>query len=158
MSKQSMQLTELDKHIIDVHHTLKTTVEKLDYINSKISEPITKTVYYRMLKNLEINPETSNCVNKGFFLYEKMDLIGKLDDIQDKISQLGIQVSLQNMKKHTKLNGTFIEILNKIRTLEKFPHTLFIKPDTKKESKSEDWLSSIPGWGSKGLGNLYTGQ
>lgn len=141
MSKQStIQLTELDRHVIDAHHTLKTTKKKLDHVNSKIPEPVTKTIYYRSLKKLQNNPKTSNCVNKAFILMRKIELIDELENIQNKLSHLDITSSLQNMKKRTNLNMKLFDLYDKLNMLDKNPHTIFMALTTKQKLKSKDCI------------------
>jgi len=118
--------SDLDKQVIDAHHKCKTTKEKLDYVNSNITtKSITKTIYYRILKKLQNNLKTQHCVNKGFIVMKRVELVNELENIQHEISKLNGESLLDNMKKRIKLNTRFVRIFKTFEALDNTPHILY---------------------------------
>jgi hypothetical protein len=112
-------------YVIDAHHIFKTTKEKLDYVNSKVTEkPVTRTIFYRTLKKLDTNPKTQHYTNKGIFLMKLIELTDELGKIQKEIHNTPIKATKQYYKKSVGLDMKYLKIWRMLKTLNLTPHRI----------------------------------
>ncbi len=122
-TKPPVKLTDLQKYIIDANHKFKTTKQKLDYVNMRVTgKPITKTIFYRILKKLDTNPKTQHYTNKGIFLMRQVELVDELEKIEKEIENLPFDTTKLNRKKAVELDLKFFKIWRMIQEFYLTPH------------------------------------
>jgi len=134
-----MKLTDIQKYIIYAHHHYKTTKLKVRFINLKLGnikineyekkietiagkKLITKTVYYRMLKKMDNDPETRHYTNKGMNLLLIIALTDELEKVNKEYHNLSHDFKKSAFNKHNKLTMKHFQIMHKIDDLTCTPH------------------------------------